>query len=259
MKKFLIVISLFSVLKSSAQKVTVVINLVGEFAGISFTNNHVKEEFRPSVPKINGVWSIDLIYQAKKLNHIISFGESVFEKYFHLINKFMKPSDTLLGIMGGAFGTGIDQLTIAYCLQKRSMEEKKFLFKSKIIFNYSIGAGYIFPRSKNYWNNTYSRSEDGWVDPYTYITYEAIHYRDGFGIFLKAGAGFSIVNKKKKELICFNLFYNQGLKQMAHFDIHYKYGFWNDPQKQVDVSSQILRSRGTTFGFSVGVPITIKK
>ena len=46
---------------------------------------------------------------------------------------------------------------------------------------------------------------------------------------------------------------------MAHFDIHYQYGYFNDPSKQVDIPKQVLRSRGTTFGFSLGIPITIKK
>jgi hypothetical protein len=260
MKKFLVVISVLSVLKISAQKVTTVINLVGEFAGISYTDHHVKEEFRPSVPKINGVWSFDFIYHARKINHKISFGQSVFEKYFHLKNKFVNPpNDTLLGIRGMNFGTGIDLLTLSYCLQKEGQKGKKFLFNSKIIFNYSLGLGYLFNRSKYYWRNYNATSKDGAADPYTYMGYEAIHYHDGDGIYLKAGIGFNLVNKKKRRLICFHLCYDQGLRQMAHYDIHYKYGFWNDPQKQVEVPSQILRSRGTTFSFTIGIPITIKK
>lgn len=46
---------------------------------------------------------------------------------------------------------------------------------------------------------------------------------------------------------------------MAHFDIHYKYGYYNNSTLQVDVPKQVLRTRGTNFGFSLGVPITIKK
>ena len=46
---------------------------------------------------------------------------------------------------------------------------------------------------------------------------------------------------------------------MAHFDIHYRYGYWNDPAKQVDVPKLVLRSRGTVFGLSVGIPITLLK
>ena len=78
-------------------------------------------------------------------------------------------------------------------------------------------------------------------------------------IFVRGTGGFDFVNKRGKRKLSVNLFYNQGLKDMAHFDIHYRYGYWNDPAKQVDVPKLVLRSRGTVFGLSVGIPITLLK
>ena len=82
---------------------------------------------------------------------------------------------------------------------------------------------------------------------------------DAVGIFLKSSGGVDFVSKKGKRIVCLSLFYNQGFKQMVHYNIHYQYGFWNDPSRQVDVPNQLLRNKGTTFGFSAGFPITLKK
>jgi hypothetical protein len=46
---------------------------------------------------------------------------------------------------------------------------------------------------------------------------------------------------------------------MAKYNIHYQYGYFNDPTRQVNVPNQIIYTRGTTFGFSLGVPIKIVK
>ncbi len=247
-------------LMSISQKFYCIANLTGEFSGISFTDDHVKGEFRSSIPKINGTWTVDFIYQTKKIIHKISFGESVLQKNFRVINAFMAPpNNNQQGIVEMTFGTGIDYLMVSYNIQKEGKKEKNFILHSKIRFNYSLGLGYGFNRSKAYYEDSYVNSEGGRQDDWTYMAYEAIHYRDGFGLFLKGTGGFDFINKRKRRVLCFSVFYNQGLKQMAHFDIHYQYGFINDPQKQVNVTNQILRSRGTTFGFNVGVPITIIK
>jgi len=244
-----------------SQKIYGVVNFTSPFSGISYTNGHNRNEFQPSVVRINGSWSVDLFYKAKKLMHKLSVEQVPFGFYFKLTNKFMLPpnNERLLGIDNVKFGRTIDQFIFSYALQKEGKKEKGFLFKSKIRFNYSVGMGISLNRSKSYYKEVFLNSSDGGSDPWTYWGYYADHYRDGFGVFLRGTGGFDFISKKGKRVLCFNVFYNQGLKDMAHFDIHYQYGYWNDPSKQVDVPKQVLRTRGTTFGFSLGVPITIKK
>lgn len=245
----------------NTQKLYTVVNVTTPFSGISYTNGHNRKEFKPSVPRFNLSWGIDLIYRRKKVNHKISVEQVPFEKYFKLVNKYMLPPNTeqLLGSVRIKFGTAIDHFIFSYALQKEGKLEKGFLFHSKIRFHYSVGIGVSFNRSKEYYRDYYSNSSDGRSNPYTYMAYEAVHYRDGLGLFVKGTGGFDLVNNKGKRKLSINLFHNQGLKDMAKFDIHYQYGYWNDPAKQVDVPHQILRSRGTIFGFSVGIPITLKK
>lgn len=200
-----------------------------------------------------------MIYKAKKITHKISLEESALEKNFKIINKFLAPPNTGLGISVWSFGTGIDHLILGYSLQKVGKKGKGFLFHSRIRFNYSVGLGLGFNRSKAFCKQVDARSAGGRQDPFTYSAFEAIHIRDGVGIFLKSTGGVDFVSKKGKRKICLNLFYNQGVKQMVHYNIHYQYCFWNDPSRQIDVPNQILRNKGTTFGFSAGFPITLKK
>lgn len=250
---------LFETIIGTGQKLYSIVRLKGEFSGISYTKNHVKEEFRPSVPWIIGSWGIDVIYRAKKMTHKISLEQAALGMNFQIINKFLAPPNNGLGLDNATFGRGIDHLIFGYALQKEGKHEKGFLFHSRIRFNYSLGLGVSLNRSKAYYKDAYPKSEGGFQGTSTYIGYEAIHYRDGFGVFLKGTGGFDFINKKGKRKLCLNVFYNQGLKDMVHYDIHYQYGYFNDPSRQVDVPHLILRSRGTTFGFSVGIPIALKK
>ena len=260
MRKILFVLLLLNVHSSGyTQKLYGVVKLTAPFSGISYTNGHNREEFRPSIARINVSWGVDLFYKTTSINHKISVEQVPFEKYFKIINKFLLPPNTGLGFVRINFGTAIDHFIFSYALQKQGKKENGFLFHSSIKFNYSLGLGVSFNRSKKYYQDRYAKSEGGFQSPSTYVAYEAFHYRDGFGIFLRGTGGFDLINKKGKRKLCFNVFYNQGLKDMAHFDVYYQYGYFNDPQRQVDVPKQVLRSRGTTFGFSMGVPITIKK
>jgi hypothetical protein len=259
-KPAFIFLSLSISLLGYSQKVYGIVNLTAPFSGISYTNGHNRTEFRPSIAKINGSWGIDLVFKTKKINQKISAEQLPFQKYFKIINKFkLPPNDSLLGFVSASFGTAIDHFIFSYALQKEGKKEKGFLFNSKIRFNYSIGLGVSLNRSKSFYRDVYPNSAGGWASQWTYEAYEAVHHRDGFGVFLKGTGGFDFINKKGKRKLCFNIFYNQGIKEMTHFDIHYQYGYFNDPAKQVDVPKQVLRSRGTSFGFSLGIPVTIIK
>jgi hypothetical protein len=243
----------------NGQKLYSIVRIKGEFSGISYTKNHVKEEFRPSVPWLNVSWGIEVIYRAKKIIHKISLEQSPLDMNFRIINKFTAPPNNGVGFAYAGFATGINHFIVGYSLQKEGKKEKGFLFHSRMRFNYSGGLGFSFNRSKAYYREVYQSSEGGFQTPIIYCAYEAVHYRDGFGVFLKGTGGFDFINKKGKRKLSINLFYNQGIKDMVHFDIHYQYGYFNDPARQVDVPKLVLRNRGTTIGFNLGIPITIKK
>lgn len=244
-----------------SQKLYTVVNLTAPFSGISYTNGHNRQEFKPSVARINMSWGVDILYTRKKFNHKFSVEQVPFEKYFKLVNKFMLPpnAEQLLGHVHEKYATAIDHFIFSYALQKEGKKDKGFLFRSKIRFNYSGGMGISLNRSRSFYNTTYPVSSGGRSNPYTYMAYNAVHYRHGFGLFLRGTAGLHFVGKNGRRKLALNVFYNQGLKDMAHFDIHYRYGYWNDPAKQVDVPNQVLRSRGTVFGFSLGIPIVLIK
>ena len=261
-KLLFFLLSLCISLSGYSQKFYGVVNLTAPFSGISYTNGHNREEFRTSIVRMNVSWGIDLIYKTKKVTHKISVEQMSLGKDFKLINKFSRPPNTerLLGFSQASDYEFIDHFIFSYALLKEGRKEKGFLFHSRIRFNYSIGIGLSFNRSKSYYQEVFANSSGGMADIWTYYAYETVHYRDGFGLFLRGTGGFDFINKKKdKRVLSFNVFYSQGLKDMAHFDIHYQYGYFNDPSKQVDIPKQVLLSRGTTFGFSFGVPITIKK
>lgn len=260
-EKIIIVLLLYIPFKGYSQKLFGVINLTTPFSGITYAEKFNKDEFRPRNARINFSWGFDFIYKGGGINHKLSINQMPFGEGFKLINKFMHPSypgsDTLLGFAFAKHEDAIDHFIFSYCLQKVGKNEKGFLFHSRIRFNYSIGIGLSLNRSKSYYDQVFSTSSGGRSNPWTYYSYDITIYRDGFGLFLKGEGGFDFISKKGKRILCLKLFYDQGIKNMAQFDIKYQYGYFNDPSKQVDVPEQALYHRGTTFGLSIGVPITI--
>jgi hypothetical protein len=261
MKKLFFLLNLFLALSANAQKIYSLINLTAPFNGISYAPGHNSKEYKPSIAKLNGSWCIDVFYKAKKISHKFSIEQQPMGYYFKLTDKFniQAASLQLLSFNYSKFGETIDHLIFSYALQKNGRFKKGFLFNTKILFNYSAGLGVSLNRSKTYYQMQFANSSGGIATRDSYAGYYADHYRDGFGVFLRSTGGFDIFNKNGKRKLCFNVFYNQGLKDMAHFDIRYQYGYYNNPALQVDVPKQVLRTRGTNFGFSLGVPITIKK
>lgn len=262
MRKFICcLICCYPLMLVQAQKFYISPGLSMPFSGISYAGKHNDIEFRPSIARINLSWSVNLIYKPGKLAHKLTLQQVPLEKYFKLINKFMLPPNTgELGISYYKFGTAIDHFILSYAVQKEAMRTKGFLFNSLIKFNYSLGAGIGFNRTKSYYNEQYLSSEGGSADTYSYMAYRASHHRNGTGVFIQGAGGFDFISRKiKRKVASITLFYNQGLTNMTEYNIHYQYGFFNDPNRQVDVPGQKLISRGTIFGLNVGFPITILK
>ena len=169
------------------------------------------------------------------------------------------PNQPVNGVREYTSATGFDQILVGYAIQKTDKKLRKFLFNSTIRFNYSAGIGFGFNRSQDYYQESFARSDGGVQTGDSYIGFDAIHYRDGIGIFGLFNGGFDFINKKRLPILALSFFYNKGFTPMAHFNVHYKYGFFSDPQSQIEVFDQVVRTRGSTIGFSLGIPIVIKK
>ena len=75
-------------------------------------------------------------------------------------------------------------------------------------------------------------------------------------MFLIGKAGFNLYSKKKKNILTLSAFWNQGLSKMEEFSIDYTYGYLNTPYQR-SVKDLRLKTRSTTFGFILGVPIPL--
>ena len=263
MKKLFFLIALICTCGfANAQKLYVVPKLTAPFAGLSYATEYNKEEFRPDNIEINFSWGFDVIYKRPKISHKFSFSVIPLGMGIRLKNKFMEPpySSGLgnLGFKGTKHVSHTDQFALDYSLQKESKRDKKFLFNSRIRLNYSAGIGVGFNRSEDYYKSQ-SPYTGGGADQLTYLTYSITTTKEGLGLFLNCGAGFDFINKKNQRVLSFNVFYRQGIADMAKYNIHYQYGYLNDPSRQVNVPNQVIYTGGDTFGFSLGVPIKILK
>lgn len=243
----------------NSQKLVLIPSIKGEIGCISTARHYTKNEFQPTIPEFQPAWKLELILH-KKLSHVFGLEQSALGNSYKVTSKFFYPPyPPLLGVTEGMLFIEFNHLILSYGVQFDGKRPKGFLFKSKIRFNWYAGLGYSFNRSKRLYQEQYKYSSTGVSVLDSYIFQEAYHYRDGFGVFLKGQGGFDFLNKKGKKIVTVNLYFNQGLKTMVHYIIHYKYGFFNDPQKQIEVFDVNMKSKGTTFGISFGVPITILK
>lgn len=259
--KIFLVFCLAFALAAKGQSIYGVLSLTAPFNGLSSAPNHNSKEFKASLIRINVSWKAEVIIERKKISHKLSIEQQPIGYSFKISDKFSAPPNNsqLLSFNYSRYAESIDNFFLSYALQKGGRNFKGFILKSKIKLNSSAGIGISFNRSKSFYETQFLNSSGGISTPDTYLGYYADHFRDGIGLFLSGAAGFDICNKKGKKRLCFKVFYNQGLRSMMKFNVHYKYGYFTDPTRQVDVPLQILRIRGTNFGLSLGIPITIKK
>lgn len=71
---------------------------------------------------------------------------------------------------------------------------------------------------------------------------------------MKGGVDF--YNKKNKCFLSLQAFWHQGLIKMAEYTVNYRYGYFSYPEYQRD-ETVVLKSRGTVYGVTAGVPIRI--
>lgn len=81
----------------------------------------------------------------------------------------------------------------------------------------------------------------------------------GNGIFLHLWSGLSYINKKGKEAIIFEIFWRQGLRKMVEYTVDYSYSSPLRPSYGRSVTGYRFNNRGTTFGTTLGFPISLSK
>lgn len=262
MKRLILLILLNITVSVHGQKLEALIGLNTPFSGISGSGSHDKKEFKPSVLRFNISWEVAVLYKRNKMAHVLTLAQLPLGKNFKVVNRFNIPPDDAvnLGFSYYIFGTDINNCLISYDQLRSEKKSRPFIFKTDIKLNYSYGVGIGFNRSKYYYANFYSSSNGGWSTPWTYYAVDATHYRDGLGLFACFRAGIDFFGRKRKvSFMTIKFFYLQGLRKMAHFNIHYRYGYWNDLSKRIDKPDQILFTRGTTLGFALALPIVILK
>lgn len=228
-----------------------------QYSGLSFVKNSEKNanDFKRSVPLLNFMSSIDVFYKPHKLIHKITLEYSRVGDGFKVVNHFLGPTD--IGVHTISHAGGFEHLILSYNLGYESKKLHNPIGNLKIRYTGSFGLGIGFNRSKAYYRDIFYPIDYGLQDGNTYMAYLGTLSRTGMGIFSIVNAGFDIVSRKNKRVLSFSFFYNKGFTEMIKFNIHYQYGFFNDPNKQVDVPNQLLRSRGTSFGLKIGIPIKI--
>jgi hypothetical protein len=224
-----------------------------QYHGISYiskVDNH-PSDFFPSIPEFEASIGIDIRLKIKRFTHVVSvqitaIGPSFsFRNIFH--DKGIIPSSS-----GHHTASFSGQALIAYGLEWKSRQH------NLVRFDYSIQAGIGTNKSKEAYDSIFIPKFYGQEDGTGYKQYSIQYSRTGVGIFLTGKAGLGFYNRKHKQVISIQAFWHQGLKEMARYDIEYKYGYFNYPQYRR--SQQVtLRSRGTVFGVTLGVPIRILK
>lgn len=259
LKYFLFYVIYFISFEVNSQKLYIVPNFDFQYSGLSFVRKSEKNanDFIPSIPLLNFMSSLDIFYKPGRMIHKLTIENNRFGDGFGVKNKFIHPGE--LGLLGISHAGGFTNLIISYNAGIESIKQHNPLGKLKLKYTGSIGCGIGLNRTLAYFEEAFYPIDWGWQDGITYIAYLGSFSKTGPGIFSIVNAGFDVINKKNKQVLNFSFFYNKGFTEMIRFYIHYQYGFFNDPSRQVDVPRQVLRSRGTSFGLKIGVPITIFK
>lgn len=258
MIKYLIAIASFiSVNTCKSQKIEIVPNLGIQYYGISYiSKNDVHPmDFRASRPNIEGTWGFSVKYKRERLRHILSLQDIVLGSSFSFRNIYLDKG-IIPTFQERMHSDGIDVLLFSYNIQKEFNKEFIFFGKSKLKFIYSGGVGIAFNRSKWFYDIVLPPYSFGQIISTNYFEYHILYNRAGAGVFLIGKAGFNFYNKKGKNFLTLEAFWNQGLKKMEEFSIDYNYGYLNT-QYQRTVKDVKLKSRGTAFGFTLGVPIRL--
>ncbi len=257
MKQYIILCTLLLVNKFAlTQKISIVphtgINL-SAFGYRAGGNDPASILTYPKFNNINPVLGVDIMYEKGRLMHVFGVSSQPFGISF---NGDVKQEGTNQTVILFRYAGYDRQLFLSYQLfiQNRITKTSS---KRPVYFNYGMGLGVGFNRSKNFYsiNNAPQRGGRSTLPAGHFFAFEYNRFRSGIGYFLKPEIGFTFYNKKKKPFLNTSLFYNIGLTEMESFKLKLQYG--NLFTTYFKEENQILKTKGGVFGFKIGVPIKL--
>lgn len=237
---------------AKAQTLQIVPGAGIQFSGLSYISkrNSRPSDFRHSIPLAAVSMVGDIKYKIGKLTQVISIQNIEVGPSFSFRNIYLDKG--IVPTISGHFAAS----SLGHALLSYGVESQTRLNKT-ILFNYGIQAGLGFPRGYEYYDSA-STETFGMQLGDSYYQYRLQYFRSGLGIFLSAKMGIAFYNRRKKCWLDLEAFWHQGLRQMEEYAISYQYGYYSYPQYQRD-QQVILKTRGTVFGVTASVPITILK
>ncbi len=257
---FIVSISLAISFKTYCQRIYISPNIGMQLSGISHKVGSKNTDFYVSVPSFQIAYGLDLFYQKNNRKYKLSFYDNILGYSY----KVIPYNNIFIGhyILTQYYAIDNLQLSLSKVFEKKSMG--KFPFKSKIQFACTSGLGIDINSTKAFYKEQFSQMHF-YIEHQTigfapqYIgTDDTIFRKSSVGLFLINDAGFDIFSKRKKRVLTFSLFYKLGFIKMAKTEVTYYYGDVGNPASEKKYKQQ-LATTGTTFGFKLGIPITIKK
>ena len=252
-KHIIFFLFIFCCLFSKGQTLQIVPRAGFQYHGLSYISKDEPHpsDFKKGIPEFVVTIGADVKYKTKHLTHVLSVQSIALGPSFSFTNMYL--DKRIVPSFGGhRRSESIDHAILSYGLEREGHGNKR------LKFNYSVQAGIGFNKSREAYDSILPPDSYGEQIGDHYYHFTIRYNRSGMGIFLLGKAGISFYNKKKKSFLNLQAFWHQGLKKMAEYDIHYQYGYFSYPQYRRDEQVK-LKTRGTVFGVTMGVPIRILK
>jgi hypothetical protein len=223
------------------------------------------KDIRTPFPNLKVALGLEIFYKPKNTLFSLLVKRSNIGYGFKLRNNHI--SDTSRGYITASETGSIEQYQINISAIKESQKFKPFVGKTTIKFNLKAGVGIGFNRSQMYYDSSFYKEGLAIYNDWSFIKYETTISKKYIGYYISTSAGMMIYNKKKKKILSVDAYYDFGLRKMAAFSTNFHYGrgrfvnqnFYIDAANSTKQDNFITFTRGSTFGVSLGIPITIKK
>jgi hypothetical protein len=260
-KTFIFLLCIFSILLGSAQKVQIVPQLGFQYYGFSYiskTDPH-PEDFEKSIPEFELAIGAAIKYKTYKCIHVLSIQNPILGLSFAYKNIFADVGINPTSLRT-AYSGGPNLIFVSYSLQDESRRVFHFIGSTdfKLFFEGGIGAG--VNKTRAYYREVLFPKTTEWISDSDYTRHTVqFNHTGSVGVFLPLKLGINFYNNRKKNFLTLQAFWNQGLTKMAEYTIDYEYGYFSYPQYQRSVKNVRIKSRGTVFGCTLGVPIRLIK
>lgn len=260
LQKLFFFLFLFPSIHSVGQRLQIVPQLGFQYFGMSYISKpdaHPKD-FKQSRPEFEATMGIDIKLRSNKLTHVVGLYNPIVGPSFSFKNMFADKG-IIPTFLGHAHSSGPNQIFVSYSLENESKKMRKVFGAIRTKYYYSGGIGVGFNKSKKYYEDVLMPWTYGRQIGDNYYTYTVRYRKEGFGVLIPMRTGINLYNKKNRNFLNLNMFWIQGFKKMAEYSIDYEYGYFTHPEYQRSIKDVRLKSRGTVFGATVGMPINILK